>query len=409
MAAILRYAKRPEFDEFRIQALEEFEEDHLDHLSEADRRRSHDLDWGVKFSFWWLFDMPYEDDGSSLGRRFLAEEGHKLQRAERELLERYRTSSLRLYEVQEIQLDSGVRLIDLWLQDEVLVSERMLTHQLQQWDLLAARVVEERERRAFEGGAYLYRADHKGHLMESLKKERARLRKVAPEMDDGLFFKLSAPFFHQFWLHNVVYRPLPKMVTAEGDPMIFGKAVFDVLDTEKLVSALNRHPELQAEEQDQWSWGEEAQEFRRGLGDLTLEGNRLTLETTSRQRAERGRRLLEEAAGPFLRHRASSFESVEQLMKKPRPPRDPSDEIPPQVAAQAVREYKDKHYKTWPDVPLPALDGRTPRHAAELKTLRPKLIDLLKSMENSEARTAAPDEPAYDFGWIWTELGLERP
>ena len=41
-----------------------------------------------------------------------------------------------------------------------------------------------------------------------------------------LFFKLCAPFFHQNWLDLIVFPPLPKMVTAEGDPMIFG-AVFD--------------------------------------------------------------------------------------------------------------------------------------------------------------------------------------
>jgi len=353
--------------------------------------------------------MPFDEDGSTLGQRFLAEEGHKLPTAERELLERFSTSSLRLYEVQEIRLDSGIRLLDVWSENQVDVSERMLTHQLERWDLLAARVVQEGERRVLEGGGYLYRADHKPFLTKSLKEERARLRKEAPEMEDGLFFKLSAPFFHQYWLDHVVYPPLPKLVTAEGDPMVFGNVLFDVLDREKLVAALNRHPQLEPDGERGWSWLERAEDFRRGLGNLVLEGDRLKLEVTSRERAQRGRRLLEEAAGSFLRHRATSFESVEQMMKKPRLPRDASDEIPPEVAAELMREYKDKHYRTWPDVPLPALDGRTPRRAAKLKTLKPKLIDLLKAMENSETRAAAPARPAYDFGWIWRELGLERP
>ena len=51
--------------------------------------------------------------------------------------------------------------------------------------------------------------------------------------------------------------------------------------------------------------------------------------------------------------------------------------------------------------------GRTPRHATRLKTLRPRLIDLLKEMESHEARASKAESPAYDFGWMWRELGLE--
>jgi hypothetical protein len=81
--------------------------------------------------------------------------------------------------------------------------------------------------------------------------------------------------------------------------------------------------------------------------------------------------------------------------------------VPPAEAGRILAEFKARHYGAWLDVPLPALDGRTPRHAARLKTLRQRLIDLLKELENHEARTATPDAPAYDLGSMWRELGLE--
>lgn len=37
------------------------------------------------------------------------------------------------------------------------------------------------------------------------------------------------------------------------------------------------------------------------------------------------------------------------------------------------------------------------------------LIGRAQEMENHEARSDAPAGTAYDFGWMWTELGLERP
>jgi hypothetical protein len=86
-----------------------------------------------------------------------------------------------------------------------------------------------------------------------------------------------------------------------------------------------------------------------------------------------------------------------------------SDPLPPEVAAGILKEFKDRHYATWPDEPLPALDGRTPRAAARTAKLRARLVDLLKDMENHELRASRPNDPPHDFGWIWEELGLDRP
>jgi len=68
----------------------------------------------------------------------------------------------------------------------------------------------------------------------------------------------------------------------------------------------------------------------------------------------------------------------------------------------------DRHYREWIDEKIPALGDRTPRHAAKLKTIRPRLIELLKEMESDEERGVREGEPPYDFGWLWKELGIEE-
>ena len=57
---------------------------------------------------------------------------------------------------------------------------------------------------------------------------------------------------------------------------------------------------------------------------------------------------------------------------------------------------------------MPALGNRTPRHTATLKTFRPKLIALLKDFESHSERQRRAGEIAYDFTWMWAELGLNR-
>jgi len=53
-------------------------------------------------------------------------------------------------------------------------------------------------------------------------------------------------------------------------------------------------------------------------------------------------------------------------------------------------------------------DNRTPRHAARLKTVRPKLLALLKDFESHSERQRRSGEVAYDLTWMWAELGLKR-
>lgn len=63
-----------------------------------------------------------------------------------------------------------------------------------------------------------------------------------------------------------------------------------------------------------------------------------------------------------------------------------------------------RRYRTWPDEPLPALGGRTPRQAVRDAAGRRAVVELLRTFEASE-RTQ-PEPMRNDFGWVWDELGL---
>ncbi len=54
------------------------------------------------------------------------------------------------------------------------------------------------------------------------------------------------------------------------------------------------------------------------------------------------------------------------------------------------------------------LGNRTPRHAVRLKTVRPRLIALLKDFESCAERGRRAGELAYDFSWMWEELRVSR-
>lgn len=373
-----------------------------DGVSEAD----------VHFKFYchWHFDVVLAN-GRTIAEAFLESAGPSLPTRQRTLLERLSKARLRLYEVEEVRREEGLRLLDLRSGESVWVRERSATRQLERWDLLAVRIAEEENGvLGLDGGVYLFPPDAKANLLDRLRKEERKLRRRNETLDEDTLFRRFAPIVHSLWLARALPRPKPRVVTAEGDPLVFGRCVFDALDEQALRAALDGHADLVADPDGGYRWVEDSRDgFTRSLGQITLENGRLTLDVTSRQRADRGRALLEKAAGAVIRHRATRYESVASAMKASASAQARQSEapLPPAEAARIFAEFKHGHYRAWVDVPVPALGGRTPRHAARLKTVRPRLIDLLKDLENHEARIATSESPAYDFGWMWRELRLD--
>jgi hypothetical protein len=215
------------------------------------------------------------------------------------------------------------------------------------------------------------------------------------------------------------------------------RATFEVRDEHALVAALECHPDLRRQDDGSYVWLDRPRRFskpiktappaqetytlesrsytesgrgRRTMGTFVLERERLVFEATSRPRAERGRRFLEDVAGDAVRYRATSLEGVERAMERTTAvPGKPPGEIPPEVQARVAADFYEQHYRKWPDTPLPALGGQAPREAAQKPVTRAKVIAVLKQMENRTNRQRRDGTTAYDFGWMWAELGLERP
>jgi Protein of unknown function (DUF2384) len=81
--------------------------------------------------------------------------------------------------------------------------------------------------------------------------------------------------------------------------------------------------------------------------------------------------------------------------------------VPSEDERRAILEFKARHYATWPDERLPALKGRTPRQAMRTAAGRAAVLDLIRDMENGEAREAKSGQPTFDFSILRRELGLE--
>ena len=367
-------------------------------------------DANIKYDAWFLFDWEIEHS-STAADLFLEAERTRLTAVERQFLCRLARAHLGLYEVESVESGVGLRLLDLWTGRRMFVIERTGTVQIVTWDLLGARVAPDGVGgHVFEGGLYRYPADSKDQILAHFRRLHRRHVRKSPQDDAALFFRKHGMVFHHLWLKLVAFPSPPQVLTTEGDPLMFCRAVFETAHAEQVRGAIAAQPDVTPVEGDRFSWRRPTSQGEHELGSWTIEGHRVVFETTSQQRAARGRRWLETVAGDLVRYRATALETVDQAMNELRRVR-PAKRIdpPPQIENGAVRELYDRHYSGWLDRPDADLGNRTPRAAAKTKLWRPRVIDCLKQLENRDARAALQGRPAYDFEWIWKQLGLKRP
>jgi hypothetical protein len=408
---LIAFAGRPEFDGDREVAQMLFWGPWLTERTEEEMRKVMELTQSeTMFNAWLVFDMDL-DAGRTLADVYIERQGRRVHPEDRAYLKQIMNTHIGLYEVEEVRRDEGLRLKDLWTDSRFWVHERSATHTIQQWDLLTARLMERSSPGwVMEVGVFQYPPSLKDGLLKALKREHRAFQRRFSGASDQAFFKRVGFLFCHWWLEHVVFKPLPQLQTAEGDELVLTKVVFDIVDHHRMREALEACPTLERLETDLYDWWEDSAPFRRTLGTIRIDAPRLTLETFSNERAERGGRLLEGAAGEALRYRATVYEDVKHALeeRRERPSPEPRSPLPPEVEAAALQQFYDHHYRQWPDQSLPALKGKTPRQAARLKSLRPTLIGLLKDMENHQAHAALEGQPPYDFRWLWQELGLPR-
>lgn len=411
IAKLNRFADRSEYDELDEIACDLFWGDWLSDEPEERVEELMQMDTVENaYRSWFICDFD-SGDGRTLLDKFLESEARSLSSGESRYLEAVRESHLRLYETLEVKPEEGFVLRDLWDDRRLFVRERAGTRQIVAWDLIVARVVPGGDggEPVFEAAPYLFRASNKDDLLKILRRTHRAFQKQFPDKGLVEFFKTMGVLFHQFWLDRVALPPPPTFLTRDGQPIIFAKVIFDLLDREKAAKALAEREDMADNEDGSYTWLVPDGDEHRSLGTLVFENEKAVFEAISRERAEKARDELPGICGVALRFRAISYEDVDQALKRaPKRTKRKEPDIPIEEQQRIIGAFQDKHYRAWPDTPLPAFGNRTPRHAAKLKTMRPKVIALLKDFEAMSERQRRAGEIAYDFTWMWEELGLER-
>lgn len=410
LAKLVRFAAGDEFKPLHKESLSLFWDEWLveepdDELAAVIKSES----VNIAYHSWFTYDFEVHG-GQTVIDLFLDREAKKLSTGEHKFLEGLLASHCRLYEILEVKINQGFELRDLWDDRRLFVSERAATSQLVAWDVIVGRIGPTGDGgTVFETLTHCFPAPAKDELLKVLRKAHRLYLREFPQKSLVAFFKTIMPLIHQWWLNRVALPPRPQIVTSDGTPFVFAKVIFDLLDRAAVIGCLADREDIADHGDGSFGWLEPTGNLQRGIGTLFIEDRRVVFETNSQNRAEKAREFFSGLFGESVKFRAISYEDVEQALKHAPPrPKTKAPAIPLEEQQRMLGEFYDNHYRKWLDEPVPALGHRTPRHAAKLKTMRPKLVALLKDFESRAERQRRSGDVAYDFGWMWPELGLTR-
>ena len=202
----------------------------------------------------------------------------------------------------------------------------------------------------------------------------------------------------------------PRLCNMDGEGLVLHTASFVVADPAAVHESLRRREDVHFDEDNgEFVWtgatGRAAETLGGPvtLGRIELIDNELVLTTNSAQRYATARGWLETLPG--VRFENLTSRTAEQVRNDRRPdemmPDDPL-EVTPEMAA-GLQPMIDRQYMNWIDMPLPILDGRTPRQACRTDAGRQQILTLIRTMPDPSGNVPAvvPREA------MLRELGLQ--
>ena len=362
------------------------------------------------FIDWLLFDHRLPG-GKTPCEEYL--QRHRLSLTAKELaqIEAWRKAEYGLWEVQEIQAGRGVRLKNLATSEERMVMDKASSSgPLVRWDLILQRVESADGVHLFVGHGSLVPRNLLPRLwdwIDAARKQRGGSRAEAIVSNSHALHRVVDRIHQESW-ENL------RLENFDGDPLELGDASY-VMKPGGTVRELLRGQKDVSESNEEN--GEVV--FRRSKpckrdGDdvtaavITVSEGKLLLHCNSRKRLRENRKWLEKLAGAQLVHVSDLFRSAEDAKRMARegtggPPPEPPDA----AERDLVQQFQEQHYAKWPDLPLPALQGKTPREAARSKAGRAALEAILRDIENGEERRRRETGVGVDMGKIRRELKLE--
>ena len=147
------------------------------------------------------------------------------------------------------------------------------------------------------------------------------------------------------------------------------------------------------------------------MGHVTVEQERLTLETNSEKRTKKGKKLLSKHLGEAIHFQQTQTETTEQKLKtmplSTVQEKEDFNLLESPEAQEQIKAIAKAHWNEWFDKSVSVLDNKTPRQAAKTADGQEKLEALLMLYERHDLENSGHNIMKADIPYLRAELALD--
>jgi hypothetical protein len=358
---------------------------------------------------------------------------------EEEILKAHISGFTSVFEAQQILGDDSFRVKDVLTGKELEIRDSAAKKHIVVWDLLMMRVYNLKGEHKITGNILSISRMLKEGLISFLNLEFEKFKEETGMAEWPQFLKRKA-YTIPHYIQDLLKKK-PVLLTGEDSKMVIAKAMFELKFFDRALHILtNEYDFMPGKSEDSnvknfvWLKRGQSREFGKVnyerqnamlfqtkiihesgklewtvLGNLALVSNGLILECFSKEILEAGKGRLLEVLKDCIHHKADSFEDMGQRMQNTGQGKKEKESEPLSEEKKFyMSSYLENYYKEWMDEKIPALDGKTPREAANDGEGRQKLLGMLRDLENDQERKRKKGEPCFDVGFMKKELGLSE-
>lgn len=411
-----------------------------DEVPEEDFIERHQQLFWPWFFFNWIndpedtpLDLNWPAD-QTIAECYASSQKDRLDSMERKLIKAHSRRPFSFFEVVECRPGKGFLLKDIFTGKQTDVLERSGSKSTQLGNILFGQVIKiEHVGMLISSGQFLIPPRLKPELIQFRKWLKQGKRPITADILDEYDCEIREIYFD---LVQALQRPA-ELFNTDGDPLIFHTLYYKIESSElafkhlhtlcgtDTADRLRSEAKLDAKGhilRVEIPWSRKGHKRSKVfentlLGHLIIDGNTLTVEVNSAQRAEVAREKIERLMGNAAIYKTTeirSFDAFAAERKAPGPDsktdaRDQNALMQDPEVRRQVGEMLAAHWQGWVDQNIPALDGKTPRHAVKTTDGRESVMALLLDAELHMAADPHMREAGVNaINKVRRELGLER-
>jgi len=405
-----------------------------------------DIDFDYIFTPWFLFnwipdnsDIESEEDylpEEPIAITYLKEHPHKLDGFQKRFIETACDQPYSFFVITDAVPGQSLTIKDIFLSQEYTVKERTASDPKNKGWILYTRVFTMDGTSIMLGCASIIMPPEYHSrfiaMRESCKKE---FQQITPETLRSIADDLRLIYLDIKDGRNE--QPMPQLHNTDGEPFVLINLHYDLQCTpleafEKLkkLSLFMNEEELLSDadytregtlKKVTFNWMKRNNKIHEEwdntvLGNITIDGNSMTIEINSENRAEKIRKKIDTLLKEKAVYKTSAIQSVEQALEAIKERENSQEDFSrrdeqerlnqlPEVQ-EALRSMMEEHWASWFDQKIPALGNETPRQAAKTHLGRERLealFMLYESYAGEELDALQPDIQKLRF-----TLGLDK-